>query len=81
MDDASRATSVPRPPMATPICGGLERGRVIDAVAGHRDDLAIGLQGLDDAQLLIGHDAGEDGAGPQRGRRAPRRRVVRAPRP
>ena len=33
--------------------GGLQRGRVVDAVAGHRDDLAIGLVGVDDAQLLV----------------------------
>ena len=31
----------------------LERRRVIDAVSGHRDDLAIGLERIDDAQLLI----------------------------
>ena len=43
--------------------GGLQRRRVVDAVAGHRDDLAIGLQRLDDAKLLFGQRAGEDGGG------------------
>ncbi len=40
--------------------GGLERGRVVDPVAGHRNDRAAGLQGLDDPQLLFRHDPGED---------------------
>ena len=40
--------------------GGLERRRVVDAVTGHGDDLAVRLERLDDAQLLLGHDAGED---------------------
>ena len=40
--------------------GGLERRRVVDAVAGHRDDLAARLERLHDAQLLLGHDARED---------------------
>ena len=39
----------------------LQRGRVVDAVAGHGDDLAIGLQRIDDPQFLLGHDAREDG--------------------
>ena len=30
--------------------GGLERRRVVDAVAGHGDDLAVGLQRLDQAR-------------------------------
>jgi hypothetical protein len=41
----SIATSVPVP-MAMPTCGLRERRRVVDAVAGHRDD-ALGLQPLD----------------------------------
>ena len=39
--------------------GGLERGRVVDAVAGHGDDMALALQRADDAQLVFGIDAGE----------------------
>ena len=39
---------------------GLERGRVVDAVAGHRHDLAARLQRPHDPQLLLGHDARED---------------------
>ena len=42
---------------------GLERRRVIDAVTGHRHDLAVGLQCLDDAQFLLGQHPGEDGGG------------------
>ncbi|EXI66264.1 MAG: hypothetical protein AW07_04610 [Candidatus Accumulibacter sp. SK-11] len=41
--------------------GGFQRRGIIDAVAGHRDDMAARLQGLDDAQLVFGRDAGEDG--------------------
>ena len=57
---ASRATSVPRPPMATPDVRGLERRGVVDAVAGHGDDLAVGLERLHDAQFLLRRDAGAD---------------------
>ena len=32
----------------------LHRRRIVNAVAGHGDDFAIGLQPLDDAQFLIG---------------------------
>jgi hypothetical protein len=39
----------------------LEGGGVVDAVAGHGDDLAALLQGGDDAQLVFGRDAGIDG--------------------
>ena len=39
----------------------LERRRVVDAVAGHGDDFAVGLQRIDDAQLLFGHDPREHG--------------------
>ena len=38
----------------------LERRRVVHAVAGHRDDLAVRLERLDEPQLLLGHDARED---------------------
>ena len=43
--------------------GGAQRRPVVDAVAGHRDDLAAALQCLDDAKLLRRHDAGEDADG------------------
>ena len=43
---------------------GFERGRIIHAVAGHGDDFAVGLQGLDNAQLLLGHDAREHASCP-----------------
>jgi hypothetical protein len=46
--------------MATPICDGLQRRRVVDAVAGHGDDMAERLEGLDDLQLLLGPHARED---------------------
>ena len=55
---------------------GLERRRVVDAVAGHRDDLAVGLERVDDAQLLLGHDAGEDGSSGGPARPAPDRSAV-----
>ena len=37
---ASRATSVPLRPMATPMSASLQGRAVVDAVAGHRDDVA-----------------------------------------
>jgi hypothetical protein len=37
-----------------------QRRRVIDAITGHGDDLAISFEGIDDAQLLLGHCASED---------------------
>ena len=40
--------------------GGLQRRRVVDAVAGHRHDLAAGPERLHQAQLLLGLDAAED---------------------
>mmetsp|Transcript_14065 Transcript_14065/g.37026 ORF Transcript_14065/g.37026 Transcript_14065/m.37026 type:complete len:843 (-) Transcript_14065:512-3040(-) len=36
-----------------------ERGRVVDAVAGHADDLALALQHRDDLVLVLGHDLRE----------------------
>ena len=47
------ATSVPVP-IAMPDVGLRERGRVVDAVAGHRDDAALALQPLDQRQLVGG---------------------------
>ncbi len=34
--------------------GALEGGRVVHAVAGHRDDLAVGLECRDDSDLVLG---------------------------
>ena len=48
--EASIATSVPVP-IAQPEVGLRERGRVVDAVADHRDDAALGLQAADDVGL------------------------------
>ena len=45
---ASRATSVPRAPIAMPISAALQRGGVVHAVAGHRDHFAVGLERVDD---------------------------------
>ena len=39
----------------------LERGRIVDAVAGHRHDLAVRLERVDDAELLLRHDPREHG--------------------
>ena len=54
--------------------GLLQRRRVVDAVAGHRHHLAIGLQRLDQPQLLFRFDAGEDVDLPAPRRAGPRRR-------
>jgi len=43
-----------------PIFAAFSEGASIDAVTGHRHDLAIGLQRIDDPQFLLGHRAGED---------------------
>ena len=40
--------------------GLLQGRRVVDAVAGHGDDLAAPLEGLDELQLVLRRDAGED---------------------
>ena len=37
-----------------------ERGRVVDAVARHRDHVTLGAEGVGDAQLRLGRGAGED---------------------
>ena len=49
--DAHRAADV----------GGFQCGRVVDAVARHRDDLALLLPCLDDADLVFGRNARIDG--------------------
>ncbi|MPM78668.1 hypothetical protein SDC9_125679 [bioreactor metagenome] len=41
--------------------GHLQGGRVVDAVAGHGDDLARLLPGLDDAHLVLGGHPRENG--------------------
>ena len=46
-----------------PIFAAFSEGASIDAVTGHRHDLAIGLQRIDDPQFLLGHRAGEDRRG------------------
>jgi hypothetical protein len=43
--------------------GAAQRGCVVDAVAGHRDDLAQRAQGVGDPQLRLGRAAGEDDLG------------------
>ena len=53
------ATSVPLP-MAMPMCAALIDGSVVDAVAGHRDDVVLLLQGLDQEHLVLGRDAADD---------------------
>ena len=58
--------------------GLLERRRVVDPVAGHRDHVSARLQRPHEAQLVLGRDAREDGC-PRRPRgRAPHRRARRA---
>ena len=40
--------------------GGLDRRSVVDAVAGHRDDVALLLQRLGEEHLVLGSDAADD---------------------
>jgi hypothetical protein len=54
------ATSVPADAHGDADVGGLQRRRVVHAVAGDGDDLALLLQRLDDQHLLLGGDAGEE---------------------
>ena len=56
----------------------LQRGRVVDPVAGHRDDPPVRVERVDDPQLVLRRDAGVDGHLPHRGRAARRRRSPRA---
>ena len=37
--------------------GALQRRRVVHAVAGHRDDVALALEHVDEAHLVLGRDA------------------------
>ena len=54
--------------------GGLQRRRVVHAVAGHRDDPTVRVQRLDDPQLVLRRDAGVDARPPARLPCATRRR-------
>ena len=56
---ASLVTSVPVTPIATPMSALRRAGRVVDPVAGHRDDVAAGLQRAHDPDLVLGGDAGD----------------------
>ena len=47
-------------PIATPMSADFRAGCVVDTVAGHRHDLALGLQRVDDLQLVLRGDAGVD---------------------
>ena len=51
---ASFVASVPLMPIAMPTFGARQGGRVVDAVPGHRDDLAVRLQRPDDPDLVLG---------------------------
>ena len=53
----SIATSVPVP-IAMPTSARRQRGRVVDAVAGHGHHAALGLEAADDLGLLLGQDLG-----------------------
>ena len=48
--------------MAMPMSASLQRRAVVDAVAGHRHDVAACLQGPGDAQLVLRRDPGDDDA-------------------
>src|SRR5262245_62162654 len=57
---ASRATSVPRAPIAIPMSAALKGGRVVHAVPGHGDHRSVRPEGAHEAELLLGNDARED---------------------
>src|SRR6516164_5436688 len=59
IEDASRATSVPRPPMAIPMCAAFKRRRIVDTVPGHSRDRPVRFECVDDTKLLLRHDPGE----------------------
>ena len=42
-----------------PAVGLLQRGGVVDAVAGHPDDVPLFLEDVDDVELVLGEDLGE----------------------
>ena len=68
----STATSAPAP-MATPDVRLHQRGRVVDAVADHRDDPALVLERLDVGRLVLRQHFGDDRIDAELGRRRPRR--------
>ena len=74
----SIATSVPVP-IAMPTCACASAGRVVDAVAGHRDDAALGLQPLDRRGLLLGQHLGLDLVDAELAARRPRAVVRLSP--
>ena len=47
--------------------GGAQGGGVVDAVAGHRDGVALGLERLHQDEFLVGGEAGEHHLGPVQG--------------
>ena len=53
-----------------------ERRRVVDAVAGHRDDAALALQALDGRGLLVGQHVGDDLVDAELARDGARRRSM-----
>ena len=63
MSEASRVTSVPVCPMAMPMCGFPQGGRVVHAVSRHRDDVAARLPFPHDAELVLGSGPGMDDLG------------------
>ena len=52
------ATCVPRPHGDADV-GGLDRGGVVHAVAGHGDDVTLLPEGLDEQHLVLGRDASD----------------------
>ena len=51
---------MPAAPIAMPTRRGGERGRVVDAVADHRDRAALAFERLDGAQLVLGQQPGAE---------------------
>ena len=56
--DASRATSVPRPPIAMPMWAALSAGASLTPSPVMATTSPLALKRLDDAQFLLGHDRG-----------------------
>jgi hypothetical protein len=53
--------------MATPMSARVERGGVVDAVAGHGDDVALALEHVDEAHLVLRCDPCDDADVPDLG--------------
>ncbi len=47
-------------PIAYADVGRLEGRRVVHAIAGHRDDMALAPKDLDETDLVLGRDSGDD---------------------